>query len=120
VSKASKIQTTFPRRQTTQATQCRALRPPRFEKGEWPQTCCPVLPGGVQEVYGAEFTGTQVWTARLRECDPRGSRIFWVGGVVVRILVILADVFLLVASRKFTGTGANLIYRYASMDRALA
>jgi len=31
-----------------------------------------------------------------------------VGGVVVRILVILADVFLLVASRKFTGTGANL------------
>ena len=64
--------------------------------------------GGVREVYGAKFTGTQVWTARLRECDPRGSRIFWVGGVVVRILVILADVFLLERHRR-SATAASAI-----------
>jgi hypothetical protein len=84
-----------PRRQKTQATQCRALRPPRFEQGEWPQTCCPPRPAA-QEVTAPNLP-VRKYGPRACVNENHGGRIFWVGGVVVRILVILADVFLLEA-----------------------
>ncbi len=54
-------------------------------------SCC------VQEVYGAPNLPVRKYGPRTCVNENHGGRIFWAGGVVVRILVILADVFLLVA-----------------------